>query len=75
MSEGSNTQLTSRPQLPDDGLTTEQPASSKACCGGPAPQGTNACCVRDADAKSIGAAGCGCGSTPTVSAKKTGCCG
>jgi hypothetical protein len=75
MANGSKTQLTSRRQAADDLLTTEQPASSTTCCGGPAPQGTNACCVLDAEAKSIGAAGCGCGSTPAKSAKKTACCG
>ena len=34
-----------------------------ACCGGPAPRGVDACCVKDADAKAAGAAGCGCGAT------------
>lgn len=31
-----------------------------ACCGGPAPAGVAACCVKDADAKAAGNAGCGC---------------
>jgi thioredoxin reductase len=31
------------------------------CCGGPAPAGVDACCVKDADAKIAGEAGCGCG--------------
>ena len=31
-----------------------------ACCGGPAPKGTDACCVDDANAKAAGASGCGC---------------
>ena len=56
--------------------TTTQDASS-TCCGGPAPTGADACCVKDAEAKSTGAAGCGCGSAapvPTV-AKKSACCG
>jgi len=30
------------------------------CCGGPAPPGVDACCVKDADAKAAGDAGCGC---------------
>jgi thioredoxin reductase len=34
-----------------------------ACCGGPAPAGVNACCVKDADAKAAGRAGCGCSTT------------
>jgi hypothetical protein len=72
MTEATNSQLTSRRRSPDEGLITDQ---TNTCCGGPAPQGTNACCVRDADAKSTGAAGCGCGSTPAVPGKKTACCG
>lgn len=31
-----------------------------ACCGGPAPAGVDACCVKDADAKAAGDVGCGC---------------
>lgn len=38
-----------------------QPA--KGCCGGPAPKGTAACCVKDAEAKASGQSGCGCGSS------------
>jgi quercetin dioxygenase-like cupin family protein len=34
--------------------------STSACCGGPAPVGIDACCVRDAAAKTAGRAGCGC---------------
>ena len=34
-------------------------AAAAGCCGGPAPAGTDACCVQDADAKAAGAAGCG----------------
>jgi hypothetical protein len=47
------------------------------CCGGPAPNGTDACCAQDAAVKSGGGAGCGCGSTEpaTAAPKKTGCCG
>jgi hypothetical protein len=30
------------------------------CCGGPAPQEVEACCVADADAKTAGDEGCGC---------------
>lgn len=48
------------------------------CCGGPAPQGTQACCVRDADVKAAGGAGCGCGtlvSTPATPGRvRSGCC-
>ncbi len=36
-------------------------AAASGCCGGPAPAKADACCVRDADAKAAGTAGCGCG--------------
>lgn len=38
---------------------------ASGCCGGPAPEGTDACCVKDADAKAAGQDGCGCNSTTT----------
>jgi quercetin dioxygenase-like cupin family protein len=41
--------------------TETAPASTSGCCGGPAPAGTDACCVRDAESKAGGSAGCGCG--------------
>ena len=44
------------------------------CCGGPAPTGTDGCCVRDADVKSAGGSGCGCASTPAAPAKKMSRC-
>jgi hypothetical protein len=31
------------------------------CCGGPAPNEADACCVKDAEAKDAGRSGCGCG--------------
>jgi thioredoxin reductase len=40
--------------------TTPQSAAS-ACCGGPAPAASGACCVLDAEAKAAGESGCGCG--------------
>jgi thioredoxin reductase len=39
-------------------------AVSIGCCGGPAPAGTDACCVKDVEAKAAGEAGCGCGTQP-----------
>jgi len=36
------------------------------CCGGPAPSGVDACCVKDADAKAAGEGGCGCNDQPEV---------
>lgn len=38
----------------------EEKAETAGCCGGPAPQGVDACCVKDADAKAAGEDGCGC---------------
>ncbi|MEP3276426.1 MAG: DUF6428 family protein [Stappiaceae bacterium] len=37
------------------------PSDEAGCCGGPAPEGVDACCVKDADAKADGQSGCGCG--------------
>jgi Pyridine nucleotide-disulphide oxidoreductase len=55
-------------------------ASAAGCCGGPAPAGADACCVKDADAKAAGLDGCGCGTTAVtapepVAAGGGGCCG
>ncbi|MFK5978333.1 MAG: hypothetical protein QM488_05550 [Rhizobiaceae bacterium] len=33
-----------------------------SCCGGPAPDHADACCVKDANAKAAGEDGCGCNS-------------
>jgi hypothetical protein len=58
--------------------TQTDAAVPSACCGGPAPTGIEACCARDAEVKSTGGTGCGCGSVPKSAApapKKTGCCG
>ena len=74
MAERTNTRPTSQRPSTDDRLMTEPASTPNACCGGPAPQGTNACCARDLEAKSTGAAGCGCGSAPAQPAKKTACC-
>jgi thioredoxin reductase len=44
-------------------ITTLSVATSHAdssCCGGPAPAGTGACCVLDAQARAEGKEGCGC---------------
>ena len=53
--------------LPETGICTTQnenaEASTAGCCGGPAPDPSDACCLADADAvaKSDGKAGCECG--------------
>jgi hypothetical protein len=40
----------------------ERDSQETTCCGGTVPAGTDACCVKDAEAKASGEAGCGCGS-------------
>ncbi|HET6522252.1 MAG TPA: FAD-dependent oxidoreductase [Geminicoccaceae bacterium] len=54
--------------LPETGVCSGVPVAAGAtaiatagCCGGPAPAGADACCVRDAEAKAAGEDGCGCG--------------
>ena len=48
--------------LPETGVCSRvAPAEAAACCGGPAQVEANACCVADAEAKTAGKAGCGCG--------------
>lgn len=57
--------------LPETGVCNSSPTQKKeasGCCGGPAPAGVSACCVKDADAKAAGKDGCGCGSSPKESA-------
>lgn len=39
--------------------TDERDSDEMQCCGGPS-QNAGACCVKDADAKAAGLAGCGC---------------
>jgi len=52
--------------LPETGVCNSGsvPGATEAagCCGGPAPEGRDACCVADADAKDAGLDGCGCSS-------------
>lgn len=65
--------------LPETGVCNADPAIAVSgvvaagCCGGPAPAASDACCVRDAEAKAAGKSGCGCGSakgTPDVEQTK-----
>lgn len=46
---------------------SEDQVPEPGCCGGPAPKGVDACCVKDADAKAAGESGCGCNSKVTES--------
>jgi thioredoxin reductase len=47
--------------------------TESGCCGGPAPAGIDACCVADAEAKTAGRGGCGCG--PSRAGPAVACCG
>jgi hypothetical protein len=61
------------------GTSTTETVTAGGCCGGPAPEGTGACCARDAEVKAGGGSGCGCGSAPATTPKpapgRSGCCG
>ena len=47
--------------LPETGVcSTDFAEPASQCCGGPAPQHVDACCMLDAASKSEGKAGCGC---------------
>jgi thioredoxin reductase len=54
-------------------------AADAGCCGGPAKNDADACCVKDELAKADGKAGCGCGSPAASLEPKreaaTACCG
>lgn len=43
--------------------TEERDTAATECCGGPALDDAEACCVKDADAKAAGLGGCGCPSS------------
>lgn len=47
--------------------------ASTGCCGGPAPKGSSACCALDAESRTAGGSGCGCGGRPAATTTK-GCC-
>ena len=54
--------------LPETGVCSTDAITGSGCCGGPAPEGVEACCVQDADAKAAGEDGCGCGDSATAKA-------
>jgi len=72
--------------LPETGVCSTNLASDGAavstdCCGGPAPATVGACCVADAEAKTQGQNGCGCGpidaqsrTRPEKIAERADCC-
>lgn len=48
--------------LPETGVCTRGvDATASSCCGGPVPEGVDACCAADTIAKDEGKSGCGCG--------------
>jgi thioredoxin reductase len=50
--------------LPETGVcSSDVSIAGGECCGGPAPEEANACCIDDAVAKSEGKSGCGCGTS------------
>ncbi|TPE45730.1 FAD-dependent oxidoreductase [Amaricoccus solimangrovi] len=50
--------------LPETGVCAAGPIATEAgCCGGPAPAEAAACCALDAEAKTAGRDGCGCGAS------------
>jgi thioredoxin reductase len=63
--------------LPETGVCTVAGAADEGCCGGPAPVGSDACCIADVEAKASGQSDCGCaaalpGSTRTE--RQAACC-
>jgi hypothetical protein len=58
-------------------MTDTTVPSAAGCCGGAAPEGTGACCARDAEVKATGGSGCGCSAqaSPAPTAARSGCCG
>ena len=61
---------------PEKTLTPKE--HNNTCCGGPAPSGIDACCVKDADAKAAGETGCGCNDNEVPPPKQSApdsCCG
>jgi hypothetical protein len=56
--------------------TTEEKPTS--CCGGPASDEADACCVQDAEAKAAGESGCACSVTAGTgedgNARTRSCC-
>jgi hypothetical protein len=66
MADATRTQTTTSDAPDRRASTTQTQAAPSTCCGGPAPTGTDACCARDAEVKSTGGAGCGCGSAAAL---------
>lgn len=65
---------TINPRTTETTPTTET-TEAAGCCGGPAPQDSSACCALDAEVKSTGGTGCGCGPKATAATPTKNCCG
>lgn len=75
MADATPTQTTVPDAPQRNSSTTQATGTPSTCCGGPAPMGADACCARDAEVKSTGGTGCGCGSAPVAPrTRKAGCC-
>ncbi|WP_236595708.1 NAD(P)-binding domain-containing protein [Paenibacillus sp. EPM92] len=70
-------------ELPETGVCSISSSSSsvaaESCCGGSVPVDVDACCAADANAKTSGNYGCGCGTALAETAKSisknSSCCG
>lgn len=63
-------------ELPETGVCSAAPMLGEAasCCGGPAKDNADACCVKDEVAKALGAPDCGCGAFAVVKEPVAACC-
>ena len=65
--------------LPETGVCSTniaaEIAASEGCCGGPAPDNADACCMDDAIAKADGKPGCGCGPKEMLTVAADSGCG
>lgn len=67
-------------ELPETGVCSTRQAyetapTASACCGGPAPEQSAACCLADIQAKEQGHGGCGCASRQTATpSTQAACC-
>ena len=65
--------------LPETGVCSTniaaEIAASEGCCGGPAPDNVDACCMDDAIAKAEGKPGCGCGPKEMLTVAADSGCG
>ncbi len=63
------------PDVTENPVEAAVTSAEQGCCGGPAPEGVDACCVKDANAKADGQSGCGCNDAATTMKASQPCCG